>query len=101
METWRQFLRGFFEEGYEKIARKLEKLAELLDLLDENLGLEKGYLKKAFYNSEGPIFWQKSQQLPRIPWPELIKGLSATHKCPWHNPALPGQQGQWPSATPR
>ena len=38
-------------------AGKLEKLAEeLLDLLRENLRLEKGYLKRAFYGSKGPNF---------------------------------------------
>ncbi|KAE8713082.1 1-aminocyclopropane-1-carboxylate oxidase 1 [Hibiscus syriacus] len=36
-----------------EFALKLEKLAEeLLDLLCENLGLEKGYLKKAFYGAK-------------------------------------------------
>ncbi|KAJ9551639.1 LOW QUALITY PROTEIN: hypothetical protein OSB04_015684 [Centaurea solstitialis] len=59
-----------------EFAAKLENLAEeLLDVLCENLGLEKGYLKKAFYGSKGPNFGTK--QLPTMPHPDLIKGLRA------------------------
>ncbi|KAK6133218.1 hypothetical protein DH2020_033054 [Rehmannia glutinosa] len=52
------------EDEYRKVmkefAAQLEILAEqLLDLLCENLGLEKGYLKKAFYGSKGPNFGTK------------------------------------------
>ncbi|XP_060175766.1 1-aminocyclopropane-1-carboxylate oxidase [Lycium barbarum] len=70
------------EDDYRKImkefADKLEKLAEhLLDLLCENLGLEQGYLKKAFYGSKGPTFGTKVSNYPPCPKPELIKGLRA------------------------
>ncbi|KAK4421374.1 1-aminocyclopropane-1-carboxylate oxidase [Sesamum alatum] len=70
------------EEEYRRImkefAAQLEKLAEqLLDLLCENLGLEKGYLKKAFYGSKGPNFGTKVSNYPPCPKPELIKGLRA------------------------
>ncbi|XP_058200349.1 1-aminocyclopropane-1-carboxylate oxidase [Rhododendron vialii] len=70
------------EEDYRKamkeFAGKLEKLAEqLLDLLCENLGIEKGYLKKAFYGSTGPTFGTKVSNYPPCPRPELIKGLRA------------------------
>lgn len=59
-----------------EFAEKLEILAEeLLDLLCENLGLEKGYLKKAFYGSKGPNFGTKVSNYPPCPNPELIKGL--------------------------
>ncbi|PWA85013.1 ACC oxidase 1 [Artemisia annua] len=61
-------------------AGKLEKLAEeLLDLLCENLGLEKGYLKRAFYGSKsnGPNFGTKVSNYPPCPTPDLIKGLRA------------------------
>lgn len=35
-----------------EFVEKLEKLAqELLDMLCENIGLEKGYMKRAFYGS--------------------------------------------------
>jgi aminocyclopropanecarboxylate oxidase len=57
---------------------ELEKLAELLlDLLCENLGLEKGYLKKVFYGSKGPNFGTKVSNYPPCPKPELNKGLRA------------------------
>nr|AEM42994.1 ACC oxidase [Siraitia grosvenorii] len=70
------------DDDYRKImkefAKKLEKLAEeLLDLLCENLGLENGYLKKAFYGSKGPTFGTKVSNYPPCPKPELIKGLRA------------------------
>ncbi|KAF5728891.1 1-aminocyclopropane-1-carboxylate oxidase [Tripterygium wilfordii] len=61
-----------------EFAKQLEKLAEqLLDLLCENLGLEKGYLKKAFYGSKGPTFGTKVSNYPPCPKPDLIKGLRA------------------------
>ncbi|KAL2340368.1 hypothetical protein Fmac_008308 [Flemingia macrophylla] len=61
-----------------EFALKLEKMAEeLLDLLCENLGLEKGYLKKAFYGSRGPTFGTKVANYPPCPKPDLVKGLRA------------------------
>ncbi|KAI4308397.1 hypothetical protein L6164_031477 [Bauhinia variegata] len=61
-----------------EFAKKIEKLAEdLLDLLCENLGLEKGYLKKAFHGSKGPTFGTKVANYPQCPKPELVKGLRA------------------------
>ncbi|KAL2341341.1 hypothetical protein Fmac_009281 [Flemingia macrophylla] len=70
------------DEDYRKVmkqfALELEKLAEnLLDLLCENLGLEKGYLKKVFYGSKGPNFGTKVSNYPPCPTPDLIKGLRA------------------------
>ncbi|XP_044465503.1 1-aminocyclopropane-1-carboxylate oxidase [Mangifera indica] len=70
------------DDEYRKVmkefASKLEKLAEeLLDLLCENLGLEKGYLKKTFYGSKGPTFGTKVSNYPPCPQPDLIKGLRA------------------------
>ncbi|ESQ36423.1 hypothetical protein EUTSA_v10008207mg [Eutrema salsugineum] len=61
-----------------EFAGKIEKLSEeLLDLLCENLGLEKGYLKKMFYGSKRPTFGTKVSNYPPCPQPELIKGLRA------------------------
>ncbi|KAL8091142.1 hypothetical protein AgCh_040302 [Apium graveolens] len=61
-----------------EFATGIEKLAEeLLDVLCENLGLEKGYLKKAFYGSNGPTFGTKVSNYPPCPKPDLIKGLRA------------------------
>lgn len=57
---------------------KLEELAEnLLDLFCENLGLPKGYLKKAFCGEKGPTFGTKVSNYPPCPRPELISGLRA------------------------
>ena len=58
--------------------KRLENLAEeLLDLLCENLGLEKGYLKKVFRGTKGPTFGTKVSNYPPCPNPEMIKGLRA------------------------
>ncbi|PKI66380.1 hypothetical protein CRG98_013182 [Punica granatum] len=70
------FLRHLPVSNISDFALKLEKLAEqLLDLLCENLGLEKGYLKKVFHGSEGPTFGTKVSNYPPCPKPNLIKGL--------------------------
>ncbi|RZB67494.1 1-aminocyclopropane-1-carboxylate oxidase 4 [Glycine soja] len=67
-----------YRDAMKEFAQKLEKLAEeLLDLLCENLGLEKGYLKNAFYGSRGPNFGTKVANYPACPKPELVKGLRA------------------------
>uniref|UniRef100_A0A5B7A166 aminocyclopropanecarboxylate oxidase n=1 Tax=Davidia involucrata TaxID=16924 RepID=A0A5B7A166_DAVIN len=67
-----------YRKVMKEFAERLEKLAEdLLDLLCENLGLEKGYLKKALYGSKGPNFGTKVSNYPPCPKPELIKGLRA------------------------
>ncbi|KAH0651879.1 hypothetical protein KY284_031791 [Solanum tuberosum] len=71
-------LDGEYREVMRDFAKRLEKLAEeLLDLLCENLGLEKGYLKNAFYGSKGPNFGTKVSNYPPCPKPDLIKGLRA------------------------
>ncbi|CAM8939678.1 unnamed protein product [Rhodiola kirilowii] len=71
-------LKDEYRKVMKEFANKLEKLAEeLLDLLCENLGLEKGYLKKAFYGANGPTFGTKVSNYPPCPNPELIKGLRA------------------------
>ncbi|KAK7316548.1 hypothetical protein RJT34_00099 [Clitoria ternatea] len=67
-----------YRKVMKEFALKLENLAEeLLDLLCENLGLEKGYLKKVFYGSKGPTFGTKVANYPPCPKPELVKGLRA------------------------
>ncbi|KAL1818067.1 hypothetical protein ACET3Z_020641 [Daucus carota] len=71
-------LKDEYRKVMKEFAEKLEKLAEeLLDLLCENLGLEKGYLKRAFYGTKGPNFGTKVSNYPPCPNPELIKGLRA------------------------
>lgn len=67
-----------YSKAMKEFAAELEKLAEqLLELLCENLGLEKGYLKKVFYGSKGPTFGTKVSNYPPCPKPDLIKGLRA------------------------
>ncbi|KAK1296677.1 1-aminocyclopropane-1-carboxylate oxidase [Acorus calamus] len=67
-----------YRNTMKEFATELEKLAELLlDLLCENLGLEKGYLKKAFCGAKGPTFGTKVSNYPPCPHPELFKGLRA------------------------
>ncbi|KAF5746114.1 1-aminocyclopropane-1-carboxylate oxidase family protein [Tripterygium wilfordii] len=71
-------LDDIYRNVMKEFALKLEKLAEeMLDLLCVNLGLEKGYLKKAFYGSKGPTFGTKVSNYPPCPKPDLIKGLRA------------------------
>lgn len=62
-----------------EFATEIEKLAErLLDILCENLGLEQGYLKKAFAGSGGlPTFGTKVSSYPPCPRPDLVDGLRA------------------------
>ncbi|KAJ4730114.1 1-aminocyclopropane-1-carboxylate oxidase [Melia azedarach] len=67
-----------YRKAMKEFALKLENLAEeLLDLLCENLGLEKGYLKKVFNGTKGPTFGTKVSNYPPCPKPDLIKGLRA------------------------
>ncbi|KAL7212285.1 hypothetical protein ACSBR2_015042 [Camellia fascicularis] len=71
-------LQDDYRKAMKEFALKLEQLAEqLLDLLCENLGLEKRYIKKAFYGSQGPTFGTKVSSYPPCPRLELIKGLQA------------------------
>lgn len=67
-----------YRKVMKEFAGQIEELAEqLLDLLCENLGLEKGYLKKAFEGTNGPTFGTKVSNYPPCPKPNLIKGLRA------------------------
>ncbi|GFP98958.1 1-aminocyclopropane-1-carboxylate oxidase [Phtheirospermum japonicum] len=67
-----------YRKVLKEFAAQLEVLAEkLLDLLCENVGLEKGYLKKVFHGSKGPTFGTKVSNYPPCPKPDLIKGLRA------------------------
>ena len=72
------------DDGYRRVMKRfageLEALAErLLDLLCENLGLEKGYLARAFRGpSKGsPTFATKVSSYPPCPRPDLVSGLRA------------------------
>ena len=71
------------DDGYSRVMKRfageLEALAErLLDLLCENLGLEKGYLARAFRGPRGaPTFGTKVSSYPPCPRPDLVSGLRA------------------------
>ena len=71
------------DDGYRRVMKRfageLEALAErLLDLLCENLGLEKGYLARAFRGPRGaPTFGTKVSSYPPCPRPDLVSGLRA------------------------
>ena len=68
----------FCRTAMKDFGKRLENLAEdLLDLLCENLGLEKGYLKEVFHGTKGPTFGTKVSNYPACPKPEMIKGLRA------------------------
>ncbi|GLT79065.1 hypothetical protein SLA2020_505730 [Shorea laevis] len=55
---------------------ELIKLAEKLsELMSENLGLEKTYLKEAFSGNKGPSVGTKVAKYPECPHPELVRGL--------------------------
>lgn len=61
-----------------EFAEELEKLAvELMELMCENLGLERGYLKRAFNGSKGPTFGTKVGNYPPCAKPDLVMGLRA------------------------
>ena len=55
---------------------QLFKLAEKLsELMCENLGLEKGYIREAFSGNAGPSVGTKVAKYPQCPRPELVRGL--------------------------
>lgn len=60
---------------------ELKKLAErVMEIMDENLGFPKGYIKRAFNNGDGSdnaFFGTKVSHYPPCPHPELVNGLRA------------------------
>ena len=67
-----------YRQVMKEFASEIEKLAEkVLDLLCENLGLEPGYLKRAFAGSRGLTFGTKVSSYPPCPRPDLVDGLRA------------------------
>ncbi|KAF5944946.1 hypothetical protein HYC85_019023 [Camellia sinensis] len=73
-------LQDDYRKAMKEFALKLEQLAEqLLNLLCENLGLEKGYIKKAFYGSEGPSLWHQGEQLSSMPPSRAHQGPPGPH----------------------
>lgn len=59
---------------------ELKKLAEnIMEVMDENLGLPKGYIKKALNDGDedNAFFGTKVSHYPPCPYPELVNGLRA------------------------
>ena len=59
---------------------ELKKLAEkVMEVMDENLGLPRGYIKKAFNGGDGEnaFFGTKVSHYPPCPHPEKVTGLRA------------------------
>ncbi|KAJ1408155.1 Oxoglutarate/iron-dependent dioxygenase [Sesbania bispinosa] len=59
----------------EYIAQLIKLAEKLSELMSENLGLEKGYIKKAFSGGKGPGVGTKVAKYPQCPRPELVRGL--------------------------
>ncbi|XVF36979.1 hypothetical protein REPUB_Repub19eG0105500 [Reevesia pubescens] len=69
-----------FQEIMKEYRFELKKLAEkVMEVMDENLGLPKGYIKKAFDDGEGDnaFFGTKVSHYPPCPHPERVNGLRA------------------------
>nr|AAS09956.1 1-aminocyclopropane-1-carboxylate oxidase [Saccharum officinarum] len=69
-----------YRRAMRQFAGELEALAErLLDLLCENLGLDRGYLARAFRGPRtgAPTFGTKVSSYPPCPRPDLVSGLRA------------------------
>lgn len=68
-----------FKETMKEYRSEVKKLAErVMEVMDENLGLSKGYIKKAFNNNNnGAFFGTKVSHYPPCPHPEKVNGLRA------------------------
>lgn len=68
-----QELRQTMDEYIAELIQLVEKLSELMS---ENLGLEKSYIKEAFCGSnKSPAVGTKVAKYPQCPHPELVRGL--------------------------
>ncbi|OMP05428.1 Oxoglutarate/iron-dependent dioxygenase [Corchorus olitorius] len=68
-----------FQETMKEYRFELKKLAEkVMEVMDENLSLPKGYIEEAFNNGEnGAFFGTKVSHYPPCPHPERVNGLRA------------------------
>ncbi|XP_042962320.1 1-aminocyclopropane-1-carboxylate oxidase 5-like [Carya illinoinensis] len=64
---------------YTEYRAELKKLGmKVMEVMDENLGLPNGFVKKAFDGEEGSAFFgAKASHYPPCPNPELVNGLQA------------------------
>ncbi|MFS7938523.1 putative aminocyclopropanecarboxylate oxidase [Helianthus anomalus] len=76
---WPQKTQGFRETMME-YRSELKKLTEkVMEVMDENLGIPKGYIKKVLNGGEGEkaFFGTKVSHYPACPHPEMVTGLRA------------------------
>ncbi|KAJ8557994.1 hypothetical protein K7X08_004760 [Anisodus acutangulus] len=69
-----------FKETMKEYRSELKKLAErVMEVMDENLGLPKGYIKKVFNEGDNnsAFFGTKVSHYPPCPHPEKVNGLRA------------------------
>lgn len=59
----------------EYIAQLINVAQKLSELICENLGLEKDYIKDAFSGTKGPSIGTKVAKYPQCPQPQLVRGL--------------------------
>ncbi|XVF49028.1 hypothetical protein PTKIN_Ptkin03bG0236100 [Pterospermum kingtungense] len=59
----------------EYIAQLIKLAEKLSELMCENLGLEKNYIKEVFSGAKGPSVGTKVAIYPQCPSPELVRGL--------------------------
>ncbi|KAG7943200.1 hypothetical protein I3843_15G026800 [Carya illinoinensis] len=75
---WTSETPGFKETMTEYRAELKELGVKVMEVMDENLGLPKGSIKKAFDGEEGSAFFgTKVSHYPPCPNPELVNGLRA------------------------
>ncbi|KAL7596014.1 1-aminocyclopropane-1-carboxylate oxidase 5 [Lactuca sativa] len=76
---WPSRTPGFKETMMEYRAQLKELAEKMMEVMDENLGLPKGYIKKAFNGGEGEtaFFGTKVSHYPPCPHPEMVTGLRA------------------------
>ncbi|KAH7833666.1 hypothetical protein Vadar_008566 [Vaccinium darrowii] len=70
-----------FKETMAEYRSELKKLGEkVMEVMDENLGLPRGFIKKAFNGGDGgdnAFFGTKVAHYPPCPHPEMVNGLRA------------------------
>ncbi|KAH6800022.1 2-oxoglutarate and oxygenase superfamily protein [Perilla frutescens var. hirtella] len=67
-----------FKETMKEFRGEVKKLAiKVMETMDENLGLQKGHIKKAFKGEDEAFFGTKVCHYPPCPSPEKVNGLRA------------------------
>ncbi|KAJ6698884.1 hypothetical protein OIU79_012214 [Salix purpurea] len=59
----------------EYITQLIQLAEQLSQLMSENLGLDRDYIKKTFSGAKGPSVGTKVAKYPECPRPELVRGL--------------------------